>query len=190
MQKKTLLICCILLLINISMLNGCMQEEKEMLKEAEVLSEEEVPEDTAEEEIFVYVCGAVAEQGVYELPQGSRIYEAVAAAGGMLPEAAPNYLNQAEQMTDGQSIFVPTQEEVENSYLEQMESNDENGKVNLNTASKEELMSLPGIGEAKAQSILDYRQVHGAFQSEEEIKQIEGIKDGVYNKIKDRISVR
>lgn len=146
----------------------------------------------------VYVCGAVNAPGVYELPAGSRIYEALNAAGGACAEADPVYLNRAEEIQDGQQIYVPTVEEAkalgqppaaQASAGSGEEAGGTGGKVNLNTASKEELMTLTGIGETKAQSILAYRMEHGRFTSVEELMQIPGIKEGVFRKIRDSITV-
>ena len=131
--------------------------------------------------------------GVYELEPGSRIYEAVRAAGGMTEAADEYYLNQAEVLNDGQQIYVPSKEEIEaeEKILGKPEEIKEEGskKVNLNTASKEELMTLTGIGEAKADSIIRYREENGGFQNPEDLMKIEGIKSGVFNKIKEQITV-
>lgn len=160
----------------------------------ETLSRKE--EDSPEaESVFVYVCGAVKSPGVYELKSGARVYEAIELAGGVTGEAAQELLNQAEVVSDGERIYVPDQEEAEafqngTGGLETgVTDGSEKGKININTAGKEELMQLTGIGEAKAQSILDYREEHGKFTSTEELMQIEGIKEGVFNKIKDNITI-
>lgn len=155
-------------------------------------------EEGLPETLYVHVCGAVNAPGVYELKTDARIYEALEAAGGMTEDAAADWINQAEALSDGERIYVPTQEEAEESA--QSVSGrwaDPNGnaggsvsdKININTATKEELMTLSGIGASKAESILKYRQEHGNFQSIEDLKKIEGIKDGVFNKIKDDITV-
>lgn len=151
------------------------------------------------QKIYVHVCGAVNAPGVYELKENARVYEALEAAGGMTESAAADWINQAEPVTDGEKIYVLTREEAENSAQsipgQEGTSSDSEGnnsvskKVNINTAGKEELMTLTGIGESKAQSIMSYRQEHGSFQNIEELKQIEGIKDGVFNKIKEDITV-
>ena len=106
------------------------------------------------EGIFVHVCGEVVHPGVYELKAGSRVYEAVKAAGGMSENAAQNFLNQAEILEDGQQIYVPSEEEISDTDSENGRTDD--GKVNLNQASKEQLMTLPGVGEAKADAIIRY----------------------------------
>ena len=146
----------------------------------------------------MFMYGAVNAPGVYELRTDARIYEALEAAGGMTEDAAADWINQAEALSDGERIYVPTQEEAEESAQSVSgQWADPNGnaggsvsdKININTATKEELMTLSGIGASKAESILKYRQEHGNFQSIEDLKKIEGIKDGVFNKIKDDITV-
>ena len=144
-------------------------------------------------DIYVYVCGQIQNPGVYVLPEGSRVCDLFAMAGGFTKEAATDYWNQARLLKDGEMIYVPTREEVKDrSSLVQENSSDdtaESDKVNINTASKEELMTIPGIGEAKATAIIDYRKKHGKFSSIEEVKNVEGIKDGVYSKMKDYIEI-
>lgn len=177
--------------------------------EKETDSEEEAEQKFAQEEetknqqktepetIVVYVCGEVQKEGVVTLPVGSRIYQAIEMAGGVTEEAEASWLNLAEVLTDGVRIYVPGKEEVSEGKLAIPEgtgnstgiSEASDGLVNLNQASKEELMTLPGIGEAKAEAILQYRTEHGTFSSIDEIKNISGIKDGVFEKIKDKITV-
>ncbi len=162
------------------------------------------------QKIFVDVCGAVVRPGVYELEEGARIFQAVDAAGGYLPEAAMNYLNRARSLGDGQQIYVPTETEVEENLefalakvpealtegentgdLEQNESSggqNEDSRVNLNTADAGQLSTLSGIGQSKAEAIVAYREEHGGFTSIEEIMNVEGIKEGTFSKIKDKIS--
>lgn len=127
--------------------------------------------------------------GVYELQQDSRVYEAIQKAGGFAENADISEINQAALLQDEEQIYVPAAGEVDHSLKEAGEAGDASGKVNLNTATKEELITLAGIGESKADSIIKYREEHGKFQSIEDIKQIEGIKDGVFQKIKDLITV-
>ena len=160
------------------------------------------------EEIYVHVCGQVQNPGVYLLPAKSRMFEAIDAAGGLLAEAADELLNQAAQVEDGQQIYVPSRQEAMQGTAGQNMSNSgedgqgisnpaalgsqpaaDDGKVNLNIASKEQLMTLSGIGEAKASSIIAYREAHGGFQRIEELMEVEGIKEGVFNKVKDQIKV-
>lgn len=138
-------------------------------------------------ELAVYVCGAVQAPGVYHLEQGSRIVDAITVAGGFDEEADTTSLNQAERLEDGQKLYVPTLEEVQKSNSGPQEVTED--KIDINHATKEQLMTLAGIGPSKAEEILAYREEHGGFQSIEELKQINGIKDGVFEKIKDSITV-
>lgn len=162
---------------------GSVAEEKE--EEAEESAIEE------NEDIYVHVCGEVNQPGVYCLPAGSRLYEAIEAAGGLKEGAAAESLNQAQEAQDGQQIYVPSIEEPlkEGVYDEGEQAEASDGKINLNTAAKEQLITLTGIGEAKAAAIIRYREENGGFQSIEELMEVEGIKEGVFNKIKDQIKI-
>ena len=134
-------------------------------------------------DIYVYVCGAVVQEGVYKLPAGSRIYEAVEMAGGFREDAAKSEVNQAEVLVDEARVYVPT-------FAETFAGEAENdGKINLNKATKEELMTLPGVGASRAESIIQYRNENGGFKSIDEIMLISGIKEGLFEKIKDLIKV-
>nr|WP_314461541.1 helix-hairpin-helix domain-containing protein [uncultured Clostridium sp.] len=142
---------------------------------------------------YVHICGEVVSPGVYELEEGSRVFQAVAAAGGFTENAAADTLNMAEQVKDGLKIQVPDQEEAKR-LLNQGASSGGNlpegrRQVNLNTAGKEELMTLRGVGEAKADDIIRYRESHGGFQKIEDIMKISGIKEAAFQKIKDDITV-
>lgn len=150
---------------------------------------------------FVYICGAVKTPGVYEMEQNARLYEVVEAAGGLTEEAAEESVNQAREIVDGEMIRILTQEEAAGTGVEETgertepEVDDEtvkdtDGRIDLNLATAAELMTLSGIGQAKADSIIRYREKNGGFSSVEEIKQVEGIKEGVYNRIKDDIKVK
>ena len=196
MQRMLRKSCVIMMLITVVMFGGCQKEEtvfhdisEEELEEKGVSGDEDgMEKDGIEKEgIFVHVCGEVVHPGVYELKAGSRVYEAVKAAGGMSENAAQNFLNQAEILEDGQQIYVPSEEEISDTDSENGRTDD--GKVNLNQASKEQLMTLPGVGEAKADAIIRYRSEKGNFRSIEEIMEIEGIKEGVFKKIEDWITV-
>ena len=169
-------------------------------------------EKEAKVSFMVHVCGAVEQPGVYELPQGSRIYQAIECAGGLSAEADPDYLNQADFVSDGEKVYVPTREEVAEmdsplqnvmtqsgkagttSGTEVSDSQNADGQkniclVNLNTASQEQLCTLPGIGSSKAKSIIAYREEHGSFDRIESVMNVAGIKDGLFQKIKAYITV-
>ena len=172
--------------------------------------EQDEPSESEEgsEKLYVHVCGHVNQPGVYELQRNSRVFEAIEAAGGMTTTAAFSYLNQAEILEDGQQLYVPSQEEVDSGKvagtaestdsqsnqaagMQNVEnvSGQDDGKVNLNTAAKEELMTLNGIGDVRAQAILKYREEHGEFRSIEELMEVEGIKKGTFQKLKDQIKI-
>ena len=192
----------------------------------------EAPADGADsgepELIYVFVCGAVAQEGVYELPAGSRVYQAVEAAGGYAADADTSYINQADPVTDAQKLEIPTVEEAKKLREEaalaaenrQAETDAESGSgpdgaaagyanngagqvnngagqaddaaarlININTADEAALQTLPGIGAAKAASIVRYREANGGFSSIEEIKKVSGIGDITYENIKGCITV-
>ena len=144
----------------------------------------------------VHVCGEVANPGIYELPAGSRIYEAVKAAGGFTENAAEESVNLASPIEDGVQIRIYSKEEAETlaagaAPFDGFEASGEGKEpvVNLNTATKEELMTLSGIGESRAEDIIRYREENGGFQNIEDIMKVSGIKDAAFQKIKDRITV-
>ena len=162
--------------------------------------------------LVVHICGAVSAPGVYELPAGSRIIDAVEAGGGFLPEAEEACCNLAEEIVDGCQIYIMTKTEscadgqtekkagIQTSPDSNMQTTDrnvrsnnapalENGLVNLNTADVAALMTLPGIGESRAKAIISYREQHGAFAQIEDIMKISGIKQAAFSKIKDKITV-
>ena len=223
MKKIIFVILCMLMCV----CQGCSDEEV-----MEIISEEADKEENADDSIeeasdaladntektenietddsqsfVVYVSGYVNNPGVYELSAGSRVIDAIDAAGGYSKEAYDNYLNLASLIADGQMIYVPSEEEVESGSIERGVASGADGSgvggvtggngggnssgsgalVNINQASKEELMTLPGIGESKADKIIAYREENGRFSTPEGIMEISGIKDGLYNKIKDKI---
>lgn len=188
-------------------------EEVQEDKAAAGVTEEELEEPLQDEmqctddsqEVYVHVCGQVACPGVYLLPAGSRLYEAIEAAGGLSENGVGELLNQAAQIEDGQQIYVPSREEAAQLQAGQSVSNmgeagqnvsapgasgpSDDGEIDLNRATREQLMTLSGIGEAKADSIIAYREVHGGFRKIEELMEVDGIKEGVFNKVKDQIKV-
>lgn len=184
-------------------------ETMEQSPETDPVSPEEMVQTAAENatepiELYVHVCGAVEAPGVYALPEGSRVVDAVEAAGGTLESASEESLNQALPVTDGMQIYVPTMEEAEKSQewihtgersgqpgsAAVSESNGSTGKININTADVTTLCTLPGIGESRASSIVAYREEHGGFSTIEDIMKVSGIKDAAFGKIKDKICVK
>jgi competence protein ComEA len=145
----------------------------------------------SEDTITVYVCGAVVQEGVYELPAGSRISDALLMAGGYDENALHGYVNLAERLEDGERIYFPDYQELEELGIVPISSTEssKSGLVNINTADAEMLKTLPGIGDAKAADIIAYREEHGAFSSIEDIKNVSGIGESIYNRISSGITV-
>ena len=171
------------------------QAEPEAERGAAPEDVQEAEASQTEEMLVIHICGAVAEPGVYLLESGSRIYQAVEAAGGFLEEAGEEYLNLADLLSDGQKVYIPTVQEAEeenrskDAKEEALTDSVDAQKININTASAELLCTLPGVGSSKAEKIIAYRETYGAFKATEDIMNVEGIKDGVFRKIKDRIIV-
>lgn len=149
----------------------------------ETIKVQEVTEES--QCIYVYVCGQVTKPSVYQLKSGARVYEAVELAGGFTKKADKTAINLADVLQDGQQVMIPSKEQ----NIGSQESGTSDSKVNINTADKEELMTLTGIGEAKAESIIAYRQENGSFNSIEDIMNVAGIKDAAFIKMKDNIKV-
>lgn len=141
-------------------------------------------------ECAVYICGAVKNPGVYRFTGDARVCDAVDAAGGFRKKADRAAINQARPLNDGEQITIPRQGKRSGSGKKQPGKDDKgDGLVNINKADSAELMTLAGIGEAKAQLIIDYRTENGCFASIEDIMKISGIKEGIFNRIKDQITV-
>ena len=168
--------------------------------------------ETQPEMIYVDVCGAVANPGVFQLAAGSRVFQAIEAAGGYLPEAALTCVNRAGVLTDGQQLYILTQEEMERQGRDPVEmagASDgqmngsagtgqntgmtaqvqQDNRININTADEAQLTTLTGIGATRAQAIIAYREENGPFAAIEDIMNVQGIKEGTFAKIKDEIVV-
>ncbi len=158
-----------------------------------------------EEKVVVHVIGEVNNPGVVTLKEGARIIDAINKAGGKTEEADLSKINLAYVIEDGTQIYIPrinenlneielmTQDAGSSTIISNSETdNEENSKevkVNINTANKEKLETLPGIGETTAQKIIDYREANGKFNSIEDIKNVSGIGDAKFNSLKDKITV-
>jgi competence protein ComEA len=151
--------------------------------------------------IQVHVAGAVQVPGVYTLPEGSRVCDAVSAASGFSDQAAQDAINQARVLADGEQVYVPTADDVESGAFagpaaasEQAstgagEAASPSGKVNINTADASELQQLSGIGPATAEAIVKDREANGPFASVEDLQRVSGIGEKKYAKIADDICV-
>ena len=192
-MKKRIVRFLLFLAVSLSLLMGCgsaqayLNQQIEKAGEAVPTMGETEPAGTGDAGMcYVHISGAVREPGVYGLPAGSRLVDAVEEAGGFLPGADSDYLNLAAVVEDGQKYHVPTEEESEG--LAAFE--DADPRVDINHAGLEELTTLSGIGPGKAQAILDYREEHGSFSSAEELKNVSGIGESSFNRLKDEIVVR
>ncbi len=156
--------------------------------------------------IYVDVCGAVANPGVFQLEEGSRVFQAIEAAGGYLEDAAQSCVNRASILSDGQQLYILTQEEMQQQGIDPAQAalqgqdtaggqvaagsqGSQDDRVNINTADESQLTTLTGIGSTRAQAIIAYREANGPFAAIEEIMNVQGIKEGTFTKIKDDIMV-
>lgn len=231
-MKKRMIFICMIAVVSAFLLAGCGHKDAyvisgEILDESladassvdgtvsgEILTDGTVLDSGLSATIYVDVDGAVLRPGVYSLPDNARVFDAVDAAGGLLPEACSEILNQAEHVSDGQKLYIMTKEEWEvqkepggsqewtgtqegtgkqgqngtQGTQKQAEQDDE--LVDLNRATESELCTLPGIGQTRAQAIIAYREASGGFRSIDEIQNVSGIKSGTYEKIKNKIKVQ
>ncbi|MBQ9200026.1 MAG: helix-hairpin-helix domain-containing protein [Lachnospiraceae bacterium] len=204
MKRNFLFIYCIFIIL---IFTACGQSEK-FVKKSEVADLEsgtsysEASENQEayqeEKEVACYVCGAVKTPGVYYLSESSIKQDAVLMAGGFAEGASEEYINLAEHIKEGERIYIPYKEELEADLTLSCEKEDvtevkgfydTEGRLNINYADKEALKELPGIGDAKADAIIKYREENGAFKTVDDIKNVTGIKAGVYDNIKDYITV-
>ena len=180
----------------------------------DIFKEEEKEEEQLEEppkekekisKVIVDIKGMVNNPGVYEVESGKRVNDVITMAGGLTEDADTSNINLAKIVTDEMTIIIYSKEEVLEKYKSEVcicdcpyiendaciteTNNNTSGLININTASIEELMSLPGLGEAKAKLIIEYREKNGNYKSIENIKEVSGIGEAIFEKIKDYITV-
>lgn len=140
--------------------------------------------------IYIHICGEVRKPGVYTFAKEPRVVDVIEKAGGFTKRARQDCVNMAEAVADGTQLVIASKERTRGAGNAQKEQDKgDSNKININSASKEELMTLSGIGESKATQILSYRESNGRFLKIEDIMKISGIKEGVFSKIKDYITV-
>lgn len=149
--------------------------------------------------IFVDIGGQVRKPGVYTMEDGARLFEVIEKAGGLTENAFTAQINQAELVSDGQKIWIPSKEEAETSGNQTEIPNASSpggasaqpgdGKININTADSAALQEISGIGPATAEKIIAYRTENGAFQTIEDLKNVKGIGEKTFAKMKDKITV-
>ena len=218
-KKQKIIIGIFIVVVAIVAIYYSYKQENNFLEEAENLEienqakegAEESEETTEKEKIIVHISGAVQNEGIVELESGSRVADAIEKAGGLKENAYMDEINLAYQLEDGEKIHIPTVEEQKEKENQESKVENEsatgsdgttsrssnssinNGsqiKININTATEEELDTLPGIGPSTATKILDYRKEKGKFKTIEEIKEVSGIGESKYEKIKDKITVK
>ena len=163
---------------------------KDSVSEKEVTKEEK--EELVEQDLItVDVKGAVKSPGIYDLPVGSRVNDAVQKAGGLTEQADSKSINLAQKVSDEALVYVPTKGEEANQQTNSgvSSSTSKDKKVNLNKASMEELKQVKGLGGKRAQDIIDHREANGKFKSVDELKKVSGIGAKTIEKLKDYVTV-
>lgn len=184
-------------------MNGFSEEESKKVVENQVEDVENVDKEEKVAEIAVHIAGEVKKDGIVYLPEGSRLIDAIKKAGGETKKADLSRVNLAYQLQDGEKIYIPNKDEEITEYI--MQENGENDvtggekdsnsmkgasdKVNINTATLDELDSLPGVGPSTAQKIIDYRETNGKFNKIEDLQNVKGIGEAKYSEIKDKVTI-
>lgn len=175
-----------------------IQELEEFVEENVILNTQEEKIEKDVQKIIIHIAGQVANPGIVQLEEGSRVTDAISAAGGILEKADLQEINLASIVEDGMKIYIPSIDERKEKFeeIDQNEMKDKTieatkrkGKVNINTASKKELITLEGIGETTADRIIEYRKEIGKFKTIEDLKSVKGIGDSKFNKIKEKVEV-
>lgn len=200
MKKVRIVIC--LFLCAFVCLTGCTDKKEDLLltSASQETSGSEISaeaETDSQKYIYVYICGAVKHPGVFKMKQGSRIYQLLKKAGGFSEKASRKSVNLAETVTDGQMVTIPEKgtgkssgsASAEAEAAGTVQTDNSGNKININTASSEELTQLSGIGDSKAKAIVTYREEKGSFQKPEDIMNVSGIGEATYSNIKDDITV-
>lgn len=216
-MKKTILlligISCVLIGVIYILYKNNQSKNEEVVdifreEKVEEPKEEIEKQENTKQKVFVDIKGMVANPGVYEVDKESRVNDVIEIAGGLIEGADTSLINLAKIVSDEMTIIIYSNEEILEKYKEEIcvcdcplitnnacienninESNKNNQKININTATKEELMTITGIGESKAESIIEYRNQKGNFKTIEEIKNVSGIGDTLFEEIKNNITV-
>jgi competence protein ComEA len=174
-------------------------EKNESIQTNTILNSQNETNEENRNEIKVYVTGEVKSPGVISLEEGARLEDAIEKAGGLTENANIKNVNLAYIIEDGLKIYIPNKDEENVEYLitengdgiiEETEIVSSESKININTASLEKLTELPGVGEALAQRIIDYRTANGKFTSIEELKNVSGIGDKKFENLRDSVSIK
>ena len=206
-KKQKIIIIILITIIGIGIYcytNAIENTSEEEIENVLEIAQDNTTKETEEKNIFVHIAGCVQKEGMLELSANCRIADAIEKAGGLTQEADLSDINLAYLLEDGMKIYIPNQNErqennenAENTAKAEntpsMQIQDTNTKqdvININTATQEELDTLPGIGPATATKIIEYRKEKGKFKQKEEIKEVSGIGEAKYEKIKEYISIK
>ncbi len=202
-KQLVILIIFVFLIIMISIIKKFDSKEKETFNTIGIKSSNmEMGGEEQEEKIVIHVTGEVKKEGIIKIDEGGRISDAIDEAGGLTEEADIGRVNLAYELEDGQKIYIPNKKDKNSSdYITDgvdeivLKDNELNGNsntsyININKATTEELQTLNGIGESLAKSIIEYRETNGKFKNKEDLKNVAGIGDSKYEKIKDNIKIK
>lgn len=206
-KKQKIIVIILITIIGIGIYcytNAIENTSEEEIENVLEIAQDNTTKETEEKNIFVHIAGCVQKEGMLELSANCRIADAIEKAGGLTQEADLSDINLAYLLEDGMKIYIPNQNErqennenAENTAKAEntpsMQIQDTNTKqdvININTATQEELDALPGIGPATATKIIEYRKEKGKFKQKEEIKEVSGIGEAKYEKIKEYISIK
>lgn len=195
-KKKTLIFTVIIAVITITAVyRNYFSEEKYSIDESTQIIEEtqETDKESDINEVVVYISGAVKNPGVLTMTSEDRLADAIEMVGGTVDGADMNAVNLAEKLSDGKHYIIPKIGEnvapSGNNQVSVSNSKGSDGKININTATAEELDKLPGVGESTAQKIISYREESGGFKSVEELKNVNGIGDKKFEDMKDSVTI-
>ncbi|TWT16589.1 helix-hairpin-helix domain-containing protein [Streptococcus sp. sy010] len=166
----------------------------QVVEQREVLTSDRSLSSESEQDVLVVdIKGEVKKEGVYQLPAGSRVNDAIKAAGGLTELADKKSVNLAQKLTDASVIYVASQGENISVVTPQIKTDEESqlasSKVNINQASLSDLQTISGIGAKRAQDIIDYRESNGSFQTVDDLKKVSGIGEKTFEKLRELISV-
>ena len=196
--KGSVLFVCFIIGMGLFWMNRQGEEVEEAatsLAETTILPQEVEDKTTISTVMYVDVKGEVHHPGVYQMKAENRVKDLIEAAGGFTPLADDQKLNLAQLLEDQMVIVVPKKGEEVNSELDQAPTSQKKevgkeGKVNINTATVEELKTLKGIGEKKAEAIIEYRKKNGSFKNKEELMKVRGIGKKLYESFQERVIVQ
>lgn len=191
-KKYKLIVICVVALISAISMYKYIKNDEDIINISNTYKDEnntnKINNTKEQKKIVVHIAGQVVNTGVYTINSESRLNDLVILAGGLTEKADSNKINLAKKLSDGEKIYISAIGEISQIH-DETEQYDSNGKVNINTANKNELKNLTGIGDSTAEKIIKYREEKGDFKNIEEIQNINGIGEAKFNNIKDLICI-